>query len=364
MIKKLHIKNFQSHKDSVLELTAGLNVITGTSDSGKSAIIRAVELVRTNRPRGTSYIRQGSKGGTSVEVTTDLGTACRKRSGTTNQYLVDGEELNAVGADVPAKVLDVLLLDDINIHNQLDSHFMLLESPGKVAKVLQQACRMENAEEAIASVVSSARSMKTRRDDQGEKLHADEETLKGFFDTENFSVLCDKYDVLMEQKEKTTTALGGLLDIIRDIKDCESKITDNAVPEIEDICCEIEGLVVDLDGNEDKAEGLLSVVSQLGGIDKAIGDVGDVVDVSGIADKLEALDERRCVNEDGIKEIQNIVGSINDIDSNTTSLKACLIELQAEESELLSQIDACPLCEGAIVDDDMKDTIIKNYGDL
>ena len=43
MIKKLHLKNCQSHKDSLLEFSPRLNVFVGDTDSGKSAIIRGLE---------------------------------------------------------------------------------------------------------------------------------------------------------------------------------------------------------------------------------------------------------------------------------------------------------------------------------
>ena len=41
MLKKLILKNFQSHSDSELEFDKGINVICGNSDSGKSSIIRS-----------------------------------------------------------------------------------------------------------------------------------------------------------------------------------------------------------------------------------------------------------------------------------------------------------------------------------
>ena len=44
-IKKIILQNFQSHKYSIVELDEQLNVIVGPSDSGKSAIIRALKWV-------------------------------------------------------------------------------------------------------------------------------------------------------------------------------------------------------------------------------------------------------------------------------------------------------------------------------
>ena len=48
MIKSLHIQNFQSHKKTTLKFHKGINVVIGQSDSGKSAIIRALNWTINN----------------------------------------------------------------------------------------------------------------------------------------------------------------------------------------------------------------------------------------------------------------------------------------------------------------------------
>jgi len=45
MINSLTIQNFQSHKNTTLEFDNGINIIIGQSDSGKTAIIRALNWV-------------------------------------------------------------------------------------------------------------------------------------------------------------------------------------------------------------------------------------------------------------------------------------------------------------------------------
>ena len=55
MIKSLKIENFQSHKDSYLEFSNGINIISGKSNNGKTAILRALNWVITNRPQGIAF---------------------------------------------------------------------------------------------------------------------------------------------------------------------------------------------------------------------------------------------------------------------------------------------------------------------
>ena len=42
MIDKIKIENIQSHKNTELNLSNGINVIVGSSNNGKSAILRAL----------------------------------------------------------------------------------------------------------------------------------------------------------------------------------------------------------------------------------------------------------------------------------------------------------------------------------
>ncbi len=44
-LTEIKLENFQDHKDSTISLTNGINLIVGSSDAGKSAILRAVNFV-------------------------------------------------------------------------------------------------------------------------------------------------------------------------------------------------------------------------------------------------------------------------------------------------------------------------------
>ena len=43
MINSIKIQNFQSHKNTTIKLKPGVNIITGSSDCGKSVDIRALK---------------------------------------------------------------------------------------------------------------------------------------------------------------------------------------------------------------------------------------------------------------------------------------------------------------------------------
>ena len=57
--KKVRIENFQDHLDTTIKFKPGLNLIVGSSDHGKSAALRSLNLLLHNLPKGKSFIHLG-----------------------------------------------------------------------------------------------------------------------------------------------------------------------------------------------------------------------------------------------------------------------------------------------------------------
>ena len=63
MINKLKTKNYQSHQDTELNFDPGVNIIIGSSNEGKSVIMRVFEWIINNRPLGASFVSYWNKDG-------------------------------------------------------------------------------------------------------------------------------------------------------------------------------------------------------------------------------------------------------------------------------------------------------------
>lgn len=144
MLKKIVLENFQSHKHSELELDPGVNVIVGPSDSGKTAIIRALRWLVWNRPLGEAFIQHGSKY-CKVEIEIERSKIVREkeRKNGKNVYLLDEICFNAVGTEPPEEVRNFLNLQEINISQQFDQPFLLSNSPGEVAQHFNKVARLD-----------------------------------------------------------------------------------------------------------------------------------------------------------------------------------------------------------------------------
>lgn len=154
MIKSVHIKNYQSHADTELEFHPGVNVLVGSSDSGKSAIFRAIAWVMTNRPLGNAFCRWGTKK-TQVELTIDSDTTIgRTKSKSENNYLFQGRDLLA-GTEVPEDIQRVLKIDpQINIQQQISAPFLLSSSPGEVAAFFNDIAGLSDIDLSIKNLKS------------------------------------------------------------------------------------------------------------------------------------------------------------------------------------------------------------------
>lgn len=182
MIKTIEIENFQSHKFTVLDLHPGVNVIRGRSHSGKSCITRALRWCLLNEPQGFRFKPWTAKNKdfsrVSVEFT-EGGFVTRQRSSTKNEYIVNGEYLEAMRSEVPQEVTDVTHLSSINLQTQADQFYLLRGSPGAAARELNERVGLTIIDEKLskaASIIKGA--FAALRLASEEKLKIEEELLQ------------------------------------------------------------------------------------------------------------------------------------------------------------------------------------------
>ena len=151
MIKKVKIKNFQSHSDSELEFDEGVNIIVGTSNKGKSAILRAIKWNLFNKPSGTDFIKW-DESDCSVSLLVDDKEIERKRTKSKNVYSYENNEYAALRSSVPEDIRAVLNISDLNVKNQLDNPFLLSDSAGQVAKTFNQIANLDKIDTTLRNI--------------------------------------------------------------------------------------------------------------------------------------------------------------------------------------------------------------------
>ena len=141
MISQITIQNFQSLRNVTLDLSR-FTVIAGESDTGKSAVVRAIKALVTNKG-GKDFITHG-EASASVSMALD-GHNITWAKGVSSSYISDVGSFVKTGTTVPDEILEILGIKDIeigdvkvnlNIHSQFDSPFLVSATPSLRAKML------------------------------------------------------------------------------------------------------------------------------------------------------------------------------------------------------------------------------------
>jgi chromosome segregation ATPase len=164
MIESLLIKDFQIHRNLLVEFEEQVTTVVGPNDSGKSAILRALGFVALNNLSGSRFVRRGKKSKQAVvELKVDGHTVKRVRGKTENAYYLDSKEFKAFGVGaVPPEVESLLALSPINFQNQIDPPFWFLETAGQVSKNLNKIVNLDLIDRVLTVAAQSVRTEKSR----------------------------------------------------------------------------------------------------------------------------------------------------------------------------------------------------------
>jgi exonuclease SbcC len=163
-VKSIRIKDFQNHEDTFLTFGPGLTVITGTSDSGKSAIYRAFMFALQNE--GKPYDVREKQKNAEVTIIFKNDDYLKRTKGTVNEieYQYFGKEIvkhSKFGTDYPKDVLEFIghipktANDSLPFANQDNKLFLIngsdLSIPRDISKLLgiddlEQAASLLNSE--------------------------------------------------------------------------------------------------------------------------------------------------------------------------------------------------------------------------
>lgn len=138
MIESIEIRNFQIHKKTKIDFDPGVTIISGTSDNGKSSIIRCFRWLFDNRPQGYNFRRWNTpdKVITSVDIVVDGETISRKRGKVRNEYFFKDTTYKALRADVPDDIKEFLQVLPFNVQMQSGKIFLFENTDSETAKMI------------------------------------------------------------------------------------------------------------------------------------------------------------------------------------------------------------------------------------
>jgi exonuclease SbcC len=144
-------------------------VVIGPSDTGKSAIIRALRFTALHEPGTTGLITHGETD-LQVGILTPLGGVVRFKNSKEYGYKVGQEKFLACAKQQPKAVSDRLMLTVVNFQGQMDSVFLLALTGGQLAKEINKIVALEDIDKSISWLKTQSAKLGTLIDNEQHKL--------------------------------------------------------------------------------------------------------------------------------------------------------------------------------------------------
>lgn len=209
MINKIILKNFQSHENSSLNLHDGMNVIVGPSDSGKTAIIRALKWLFFNKPSGDAYRRIDSD--ETVVTIEGKDEVARAKTNRENTYILNTVELRAFGTEVPEAIQKALQMSAVNLQEQMDSPFLLGDTSGSISQFFNRITKLDKIDTSLQYLQKEYRATKNELDFTNKQLIDIRSELTNYHFIEEVEAKL----TIIEQKEKQYEDIGKRINLIR-----------------------------------------------------------------------------------------------------------------------------------------------------
>lgn len=239
MLTRVKISNWQSLRDVDLAL-GRFTVIVGASNSGKTALIRALRAA-ANNPRRKGNITWGAKQA-EVAVFTEQHQIAYVRTENTALYRLSGfaEPFTDLGGTVPEQITAALGIppaaagQSLHIAGQFDPPYLLLDSGAAVARTLGALTNVniifEAVKEANRRRAGLASTLKTRQRD----LAVAAEQLRAFADLPAQLAAVDTAEQAARGVQQLSERMGRLGKAADTLQVAETVLARTAVPEIPD----------------------------------------------------------------------------------------------------------------------------------
>ena len=381
------LHNFQSHKDTVLELSPTVNSLEGVSDSGKSAVLRAMLWCLTNKPDGVAFASnwaKDKKGKLKDEVSVSIDNITRTRTADVNgytRYTPGGlQSYEALKGTIPPDIENAINIGSVNIQRQMDPPFLLSATPGDAARYVNELIGLVEIDSYQKALKGKAHDTANSLKDGAKRLAEVEASLAQYDWVDGAKEKVDALAKIVSECTALESDLQALaaLDEVAAISEkmaaeslrCDkvSKLID-AVPDTAKLESEVELLkqaeevpTLDKQLESDKAiveaaEEKIQALSKIAAESIDLTADLDVLDSSLRADKatcdklfpainllpnLERLIQDGLAVADEISALEGDVAAIIELENLTTALEGAQNSLHSAEHFLHGK--ACPIC--------------------
>ena len=362
MIKSLQITNVQSHEETELEFSNGVNVIVGSSDSGKTGIIRSIRKVVWNRPSGSSLcshwageskIRFQTEEGIVTWIKDKMDKYILETSGVQEGDKRNKTEFTAFGTSVPEEISRFLNINEINLQNQFDAPFLLSESPGAVASHFNKVARLDKIDTGTQNVQSWINQLSFTIGKEAKKdkpatglikqIEDKERELKQFDHLEKFEIDVEVLEGMDERLIKSCVNYDKLGKLVDNIKEVNTDIEDvSEILELEKPLNQIFEWKYEIEDIGIEGSELTFLVKQIKDVQAEILEQEELITIEKPVNALLELYENKETADDQRKRLFKAVSQLNSTNGQLKTAEVRHKTLQVEFNRVFPNI--CPLC--------------------
>jgi exonuclease SbcC len=324
----------------------------GKSDSGKTAIKRALEWVITNRPSGDAF-RSNWGGTTAVTITLDNAVSIiRMKNDSENGYsLTTPDEMQkafkAFGQDVPEEIKAALNMLPVNIQGQFDKPFLLDSSSGEVAAHFNKIAHIDQIDTSIRNIQSWIKKLEQDIKAKEIQLTDAQEDEKKFEYLENFEIEVEVIEQLQSSFTQTANAKNKLSELITFIVDNNKKIEENS--DILLIESDLDSILWNIDVKDacyNQLDKLTDLLQSIELINLKMEETQILAELEiPVVNLLELYAEKTTIT----KQKNTISGIIEEIHTTQSSIVSQQSKVERLENQYASQYpDICPFCNNRV----------------
>ena len=360
MITDLEIQNFQSHKYSSVALSSGVNVITGSSDSGKSAIIRAMKWLFFNRPSGDEFKSwfAGTKDNVSVAAQFSEGTWVQKvRDNTKGYYLIEGDKFEALRTDVPDEIKQITNIGELNFQaaadkqDQHNPYFFLNDTAGEVARRLNAMVDLDVIDTMFRNIRSWSTQTKIKINDLNKAIDQKEMQVED-------RKYIDAQISLMETIDAETLLYNNLMGKVCSLESIHERLTTIEIQkQVESDFLKIEPSYLDLMNNYALMTVIVKKWRTLYALENSITKVVDQKESEKLFLEAEVpLVEIRSLEKEYanmVEEFSQLASLIHLTDDVHVSIRHYKTEYEMKKGmvkKMMRDFKICPVCQSEITD--------------
>lgn len=357
-IVSVEIENFQSHKHTFVEFSDFTSIV-GPSNSGKTAIVRAIRWALFNSPAGTSFITRGSSRARVCVKFDDTTSVTRTRSETENQYILSSPEQGDVvlehfgmgSVDEVVKFHGIRELDlfgekePISICGQLDRPFFISEPDVVKAAMIGKLAGTDKIDYAIKEATSDARAERKKRKELNEELKETKKELKELSGIEKRQKKLEKGEELLtncKQFYEIQSQISRLSEQKR-ISELELKSYESALAKESEIYL-LDELFRDLENLSPKYQKINSVLQTLRYNQTLLENSEQELKENDLSAYDETLSEHFLLLDQLIPKTEKIKSVVSNLSAQKSSFDLASYESREEVLDKIRSIKAT-LCE-------------------